>query len=520
MDNNSINRKELLQSTTKFSSDAQSSLTLCTKKSKTLVPKPERLSITHLNLNSFKVFLCKESNEHNKKTCLYFHDQTDRRRSLTTYTYVSDLCEFTLNNKQCIYGDNCKFSHNYLESNYHYAKYKRRFCNYYHANQDKCTYGDLCPYAHSEIDILIDQLHNYVYDSDFFLFYYKTQFCPFSYITHDRGNCVFAHNWQDLRRSPYEVTYQPVQCEFWSQKEFQDYYSDGCANGHTCPKSHGWNELEYHPLIYCTNPCENGDNCKRGIKCPNYHNLSQKRKVDEEVYNNFFRYAPCNRLITGSYKLFNTNPNSAGGSGIIRSVTGNLISASKINQSKENYNNIGFNQKSHKKIGSMNSGEFNKNSQSRNAENSNFNNSKGSGPKSKGSMNKGSNFSLNKNNPSKCSFNKSKGSKNNSRDSPFPFLNDKDSIGEEKVSIEKKEEKIKTPSMKPRPNPTRGFMKKLSSQDEKVHTNNPGIIDELDFLDGNMDNGIPDYRKLPNSIIPENTLEEKDNDKITENDLL
>ena len=55
----------------------------------------------------------------------------------------------------------------------------------------------------------------------------------------------------------------------------------------------------------------------------------------------------------------------------------------------------------------MNSGEFNKNSQSRNAENSNFNNSKGSGPKSKGSMNKGSNFSLNKNNPSKCSFNKS-----------------------------------------------------------------------------------------------------------------
>lgn len=53
-----------------------------------------------------------------------------------------------------------------------------------------------------------------------------------------------------------------------------------------------------------------------------------------------------------------------------------------------------------------------------------------------------------------------------------------------------------------------------------MHTNNPGIIDELDFLDGNMDNGIPDYRKLPNSIIPENTLEEKDNDKITENDLL
>lgn len=82
--------------------------------------------------------------------------------------------------------------------------YKTKFCTFYPLNIDQCEYGKYCSFAHSEEDIVIELIHNLEYDEDFFMFYYKTVWCPFNLTSHDKVNyikyikkalCVYAHNW-------------------------------------------------------------------------------------------------------------------------------------------------------------------------------------------------------------------------------------------------------------------------------------------------------------------------------------
>lgn len=53
-------------------------------------------------------------------------------------------------------------------------------------------------------------IHNYAEDDDFYMFYYKTEFCPFNLTEHDKSKCVYAHNWQDYRRKPDLYPYEPL----------------------------------------------------------------------------------------------------------------------------------------------------------------------------------------------------------------------------------------------------------------------------------------------------------------------
>lgn len=53
-------------------------------------------------------------------------------------------------------------------------------------------------------------IHNYAEDDDFYMFYYKTEFCPFNLTEHDKSKCVYAHNWQDYRRKPDIYPYEPL----------------------------------------------------------------------------------------------------------------------------------------------------------------------------------------------------------------------------------------------------------------------------------------------------------------------
>ena len=83
-------------------------------------------------------------------------------------------------------------------------------------------------------------------DQDFFLYQFKTEFCPFSKIEHDKYQCVYAHNWQDYKR-PYFKNLKNVQCKNWKIELELIFYSEGCAKGFNCEFCHGWKELEYHP---------------------------------------------------------------------------------------------------------------------------------------------------------------------------------------------------------------------------------------------------------------------------------
>ena len=88
--------------------------------------------------------------------------------------------------------------------------YKTKFCSHYPNNVETCDYKEYCSFAHSEDEILIELIHNLVFDDDFYIFSYKTVFCPFNLTEHDKALCVYAHNWQDFRRKPAYYSYQPI----------------------------------------------------------------------------------------------------------------------------------------------------------------------------------------------------------------------------------------------------------------------------------------------------------------------
>ena len=123
-------------------------------------------------------------------------------------------------------------------------------------------------------------------DADFFMFYFKTECCPFNK-EHNKAQCVYYHNWQDFRRKPNIFTYDCHKlCKNWKAGTFIAKYQDGCENMASCDSSHGWKEQDYHPLLYKTKPCpeetqklspKSRKQCSRGIECPYYHSESEKR---------------------------------------------------------------------------------------------------------------------------------------------------------------------------------------------------------------------------------------------------
>ena len=118
-------------------------------------------------------------------------------------------------------GDQCFRSHNRVEEFYHPEKYKVKFCSSYPNKVDSCEYGDMCAFAHNEGELTVDLLHKMEpKDADFFMFYFKTIWCPYSDTTHPRDSCVYAHNWQDYRRKPHLYDYDKEQCSNWQMKTF------------------------------------------------------------------------------------------------------------------------------------------------------------------------------------------------------------------------------------------------------------------------------------------------------------
>ncbi|KRX07608.1 hypothetical protein PPERSA_11157 [Pseudocohnilembus persalinus] len=265
-----------------------------------IIQKNDPPLLMHLELSQFKVLKCPNQSQHKHKQCKFYHSNKDRRRPGNHYS--SDLCPDLDENGTCERGDACNKSHNKVEQVYSADKYKAKFCTQYPYSIDRCEYGEYCSFAHTEQDIQIELIHNYVYDQDFYIFHYKTIWCPFNIISHDRSQCVYAHNWQDYRRKPQEINYQSVPCSDWKPGDFIKDYKDFCQNGFQCDKCHGWKELEYHPLFYKTKQCTSKEKCTKGQVCPYYHNQSEQRDMNQNIQSQLFRFAPRNRVLINTFK--------------------------------------------------------------------------------------------------------------------------------------------------------------------------------------------------------------------------
>ena len=140
-------------------------------------------------------------------------------------------------------------AHNNAEHFYHPDNYKMVFCKDYGQGKN-CAYGSHCSFAHFVDELRITLIEHEDFDDNFIKYKFKTVFCP--YLSHhDKSECVYAHNIQDLRREPTIYNYRPEDCKGWERQQHTRYYEDGkCLLGRKCDKCHGRYELEYHPINF------------------------------------------------------------------------------------------------------------------------------------------------------------------------------------------------------------------------------------------------------------------------------
>lgn len=219
----------------------------------------------HLDLSNFKTERCLNPNPHDAKKCSNYHFPSEKRRSQRTCYYQKSLCP----NKEACSNEKCTCSHNFVEQIYHSESYKKKYCKDF-IEKGNCKYEEFCAMAHSDHELKITPLHLIPIDKNFLLFLFKSEFCPFSKINHDRFKCVYAHNWQDFKR-PFNEKIKPNVCKNWDKNKEILEYEQGCDRGFDCTSCHGWKELEYHLANFKKNPCKTAKNCDRKDVCSFSH---------------------------------------------------------------------------------------------------------------------------------------------------------------------------------------------------------------------------------------------------------
>lgn len=149
-----------------------------------------------------------------------------------------------------------------------------------------CEYADFCSFAHTENDLSVELIEKFDPDMDFYLFHFKTVWCPYKEDDHERDVCVYAHNWQDYRRKPSIFSYSHEMCKNWDTKKMITSYQDGCPLEYRCIYSHGWKEQEFHPEFFKIKSCLHGQNCEKP-HCPYFHNENDKKKTLSQWFKHF-----------------------------------------------------------------------------------------------------------------------------------------------------------------------------------------------------------------------------------------
>ena len=257
-----------------------------------LMPSNDKSIVQHLNLARFKTEKCPKVECPNKKGCEFFHSAADCRRNPYEFEYDSQTCEF---GKNCLNKSGCSHSHNKFEAHYHPIKYRKKYCKHI-LDIDRCRHGRFCFAAHSDSELKISLLHYMDQNDDFYVFKYKTEFCPFQ-VEHNCDKCVYAHSWEDFRRDIMKTPYSKMPCQSWETNN-RGGLEQRCKEGINCKFSHGRYELEFHPMqykkIYCKEPL-----CSKPV-CGFLHLKESPRFRDIENKEHFFVH-PYNRILPSTF---------------------------------------------------------------------------------------------------------------------------------------------------------------------------------------------------------------------------
>jgi hypothetical protein len=152
----------------------------------------------------------------------------DYRRDPSCHS--AELCDHA-NTNDCPRGKSCGRAHTRPERLYHPDRYKTKYCTTFNIRgaSKKCHYGNYCSFAHNIEELKLRLIEFLRKDQDFYLFYFKTEWCPYNN-EHNKARCVYAHNYQDFRRSPFLFDYQPDMCPNWEGADFVTSLKEGCPS--------------------------------------------------------------------------------------------------------------------------------------------------------------------------------------------------------------------------------------------------------------------------------------------------
>ena len=252
----------------------------------------DRSIVNHLNLSRFKTEKCPLETCGSKKRCPYYHSSSDRRRDAAESDYIPQICEFGIN---CLNKANCPFSHNKYELAYHPTRYRRKYCRHM-LNPDSCKYGALCASAHHDGELKVGLLHCFDHNDDFFVFKYKTEFCPFV-LEHNTDKCVYAHSWEDHKRDIMKTPYSKHSCPSWETNK-RGTLEQRCKDGPGCKYSHSRFEIEFHPMNYKKLNCKEAM-CRK-FACGYLHLNESLRFREMEPREHFFMH-PYNRVLPWTF---------------------------------------------------------------------------------------------------------------------------------------------------------------------------------------------------------------------------
>ena len=138
----------------------------------------------------------------------------------------------------------------------------------------------------------------------FFMYRFKTEYCPNIKKNHNWNTCIYAHWIYDYRRSPDKYQYIAEICPLVDSNR-----GGVCTNNEKCGYAHSVLEKEYHPSRYKVFACENQKNgtCNRKNFCPLYHSPQEQRDpitlhISDSQTQTFLSYAEpkvhCINIIT------------------------------------------------------------------------------------------------------------------------------------------------------------------------------------------------------------------------------